>query len=312
MSQQSAIVDKLLTNVSRGLFNEKSQFIVDSILPVISSAQSSGKIGSYGKENLRITNTIMGGKGGARRINSNTTSSDSFYILPHGLSDIVTKEDKKNYEKPFEALADSTEQLWEMLMLGKEKSLADSLGSTTVMSKNTTLTGTDQWSDYNNSDPLGVAKDAAASIHDNAGRVQNKAVVDWKTCNTLEYHPQILENLGFSRARAGLMKPAELAFAFDVDELLVGSVKYNSADLGQTDTLANVWGDNMIFMYSPKVAKRKDQALGFQIVPTKDAFGVYKSALSNPPLATEIVHTMDYDIVLTDVNCAYLVYDCLA
>ena len=288
MSQVAAIVDKLLTNVSRGLFNEKSQFIVDRILPVIPSAQSSGKIGSYGKENLRVVNDIMGGKGGARRINSNTTSSSSYYIEPHGLSDIVTKQDKANYEKPFEALADSTEQLWEMLMLAKEKSLADSLGSTSVMSKNTTLTGTDQWSDYTNSSPLEVAKDAHASIHDNAGRVPNKAVVDWKTVNTLKYHPQILENLGFTRQRAGMMKPSELAFAFDVEELLVGSVKYVSTDLGQTDTLANIWGDNMIYLYAPKAAKRKDQSLGFQIVPTVGGYGVYKSKLSKQIKKTKI------------------------
>lgn len=312
MAQTSAIIDKLLTNVSRGLFQADADFISESVLPSLSVAQDTGKIGSYGKSHLRVVNSLMGGRGMAPRIHTDATSSDSYVIEDHGLEDIITRSDYRNVEKPFDAESDSVKFLQSMLWLGKEKALADALFSTTNMTKNTTLTGTDQLSDYVNSDPLEVFKDARASVYTYGGRVANSCIMSWKVAETLRYHPQILENLGFNRVRAGQMSVDELARALSVDNLYIGKAVYNTTAQGQTDTLGAVWGNHILFYYAPKNPTLRDQSLGFLINPIGGNRKVYKYAVNNPPEANAILVTDSYDTVITDINCGYLIYNAIA
>jgi len=314
MGQSHAINDKLLAGFSRGLFQDESRFINKRIFPEVKSKNLTGKLGSYGKESLRIVNSVMGGRGKARQIHVETTSSDTFIIENHGLSDIITKEDYANYDLPFDIESIRTRQLKTMLMLAREKAMADIINSTSIMTKNTTLSGESQWSDYTNSDPIGDIQTAQASIYDNGGEnpAECIAIMGWHVKNKLRYHPQILENLGFSRARAGLMSNAELASALDVSEVLVGTAMYNSSDLGQTDSLSPVWGKHFVLAYSPKVASLEENYLGVTVVPASNAEIVQKTPKSNPPMSKELVHTMDYDMVLTDANLGYLAKDVVA
>ncbi|MCK5017207.1 MAG: hypothetical protein KAS32_09050 [Candidatus Peribacteraceae bacterium] len=311
MALLGATIDKLLTNVSRGLFHKESDFIAEKIFPILQVVQQSGKIGNYDQDHLRIVNTVMGGRGETPRIEVSTTSSDTYYVEKHGLSLVLAEEDFVNYDKPFDAREDGMLFLMNRILLGKEKAVADAFGDTAILTNNTTLTGTDQWSDYTNSDPLGDVKTARLAVKAACGKVPKFGQISWEVVETLRYHPAILENLGFTRNRSGQLSVAELARAFDLDQLYVGSVDYNSTNLGQTDSLANVWGDNFVLYHKPLRATKREQSLGF-LVHRKDNRKVYRNSMINPP-ESEIIQVIDnYDFVVTDVNCAYLIKDVLA
>ena len=307
MSQVVAINDKLLTNVSLGLFQADMDYISESVLPTLKVAQNTGKIGSYGKSHLRILNSVMGGKGMAPRIHTSALSSSSYLIESHGLEDVITKDDYRNFEAPFDAESDSVKFLMSLIWLGKEKALADSLMSTSVITNYTTLSGTNQFSDYNNSSPLDKFKTARTTVRANSGKVPNSVVMDWKVFETLRYHPEILENLGFTKQRAGQMSASEMASAMDVQNLFVGKAVYNSSVEGQSDSLAAIWGTGILFYYAPSAPTLRDQSLGFLIESTSGARKVYKYSVNNPPEANAIIVQNDYDQLVTDVNCAYLI-----
>ncbi|NDG31136.1 hypothetical protein EB118_13840, partial [bacterium] len=65
MAQTKAIVDKLLTNVSNGIF--PTGYIADKVLPQLSVKQKSGLIGAYGNNHLRLNDDLIGGRAEARR-----------------------------------------------------------------------------------------------------------------------------------------------------------------------------------------------------------------------------------------------------
>ena len=310
MKRINPLVPKLLTNVSRGLFQDPSRYISESVLTNIPVKQTSGKIGSYGKSHLRIVNSFTGGRAKTARIHVDTPSSDTYLIEKHALADLLTEESFDNYEKPFDARKDAMMFIMSMIWLGKEKALADALGSTGVMSTNTTLSGTSQWSDYNNSTPLTDIKTGRIAVKDGCGFFPNACILSDVVAEHLSYHPQVLENLGFAQNRAGTLSMEDLKKALKVKYLYIGSAVYNSAQQGQTDTIANVWGKNCILYYRAEDTMRT-QSLGYYL-SRKGQRRVFVDPEKDPP-ESELIQVVDeYDFLFTDYNCGYLIKDATA
>lgn len=305
MSQNTALVNKLLTNVLQGYI--PTGFVSEMILPKLQSKQSSGKIGKRGLAHLRIENSVMGGKGGARRIEVRQYLSDSYSIEPHGLEDVVTPEEYANVELPFNLDSDTAKLLQLALMLGKEKGLADTLRSTSILTQNTTLSGTTQWSDYTNSDPVFDANRAKTTIRNAAGVVPDTMIADWNVLETLRYHPKLVRSLGYADNRAGQLSNDDLAKALNVRKVISADCMYNSAKEGQTEALASIWGTDVIFAACPDSAAIDQKSLGYLVqLAGESPRQVFKQPIVNPPNAQSIIVKDSYDMVITDVKCAYL------
>lgn len=311
MAQLKAIVDKLLTNVSQMYIPEG--YISEMVLPVVESKQKTGKLGKYGKDHLRIEHSLAGGRGQYRRVEPIVRSSDSYSIESHGLEGMVTEDDYANVEQPFDAENDEVTGLSSLIWLNKEYALASTLTSTAIVTQNTTLVGTQQFSDYSNSDPIGVFKTARLAVYNGCGLPPNCALMSWEVANTLAYSPQILDALGFAYNRAGQLSEAELAKAMGIEKLLIAKAKYNSAKEGQTDVLASVWSDDIVFFYAPQKAGKYQTSLGYRVALSgQTQKRVFKYAINNPPNATGILCDDSYDFVITNVAAGYLIKDTLA
>lgn len=311
MSQLVALQDKLLSNVATGLFPKSS--ICEKVLPIITAAETTGKIGKYGNQHLRIVQSVVGGKGKYRQVDSVTRSTTGYDIEGHGLSDIVTKEDYRNVLAPFKAEEDVVMALQTILWLEKEKALADSLGSTSVLTQNTTLAGSSQWNNHVSSSPLNDIITAHAAVYDGCGEEANTAIMSKEVWDYLSYHPQFLDALGFKHNRPGGLSEAELAKVLKVEKLLIGKMKYNSAKEGQSDVLTSVWGKNFVLAVCPDKAAIGQISLGYHVqYEGEQPRKVYKQSLFNPPGATEVLVEDSYDQLLVQVAAAYLIKDAVA
>lgn len=314
-TQMSAVQDQLLTKSLLGYWPKK--WISELILPTVTHSQYSGKLGKFTKQHLRIVSTIGGGKGKYRYVDSIAVDSDSFDIESHGLVDIVTKRDYKNYNSPFRPEDNKAKALQTMIFLAKEKGLADQLSNTAVITQNTTLSlAEDKYGDYLNSTPVQDFSTARNAVYDGCGEDPNTAIMNKKVWEKLRYHPQLLESLGFKENRPGGLKESELASILEVDKLLIGSAKYNSAKEGQTAVLSDVWGNHIIFAVCPEKASVEDGggqvALGYTVrLDGEDPRKVYKTPVSNPPGSNEILVEDEYDQLIVDVGAAYLIKDAI-
>lgn len=312
MAQTTAVLDKLLSDVSNAYIPEG--YVSELVFPSFSVKNRTGVLGAYGTSHLRIVNSRMAGRAEARRFESIVRDvSNTYLIEKHGLEGVVTEDDYDNVYEPFDAEQDEVVGLSTSLWLEKEKSLADSLGSTSVMTLNTTLSGTDQLDDYANSDPLDVFKTAQDAILGGCGLMPNRAVMSQEVFNALKYHPSILGTLGFAANRAGTLTIQEVAMALGVERLFVGNVAYESAKLGQTSSLAQVWGKNIILYYAPESAGKYQKTLGYRMqLEGRGPRRVYKYDLNNPPGSKGIIVQDDYSFELVDVNCGYLIKDAIS
>lgn len=311
MSLLKAQIDQLLTNVSSKYIPEG--FISEQFMPMIQSAQYSGLLGKYGNNHLRIFNSLKGGESKYKRVETRQATTSRFQIEGHGLEGVVSKEDYKNYSKPFDAEKDETEGLTTSLYIEKEKMLADTVTDTAIITQNTTLAGTSQFSDYANSNPLDIFKTARKTIRDACGKTPDTAAFDWGVFDVLRYHPQILDALGFKYDRPGGLGIEELAKALGLRRLLIADVVYNSAKEGQADALAPVWGKHIVFAVAPEKAAQYQVSFGYRIqLEGSQPRKVYKEAQFNPPGSTAILVEDEYDMFTSNVNAAYLIKNAIA
>lgn len=311
MSQMKAQVDKLLTGVASGYKPE--QFLAEQVLPEIQSKQYTGLLGKYGTAHLRIENSIKGGRGKYRRVETRAYSTQSFAIEGHGLEGFVSKEDYANVEDPFKAEEDESMGLVTALWLEKEKMLADTLTSSSIITQYTTLSGTSQFSDRNNSDPLSVFATAMGVVLAATGFMPDTGIMDLLVWNQLRFHPQLLDALGFKEARPGGLSQDEVARALGLKRVLFANARYESAKEGQTSSLAAVWGKHIVLGVFPQKAAIMQTSVGYLIRPTGGSpRKVYKQSNFNPPGSTAILVEDEYDMLISNAAAAYLIKDAVA
>jgi hypothetical protein len=311
MSQIKAQVDKLLTNVS--LQVSSKGLVADELLPKLVVDQYTGLIGKYGDEHLRKEDDLGGGRHEFRRVDPvDYSASISYSIEDHGLEDVVTKRDLKNIEDPFDAEKDKVTGLTQKVQINKEFALATIMTNTGVLTKNVTLAGTSQFNDYANSRPLTVFKNAHASHITELGMMANKCVMPLQVYNTLRYHPEILEKLGFTQARAGLLSAEELARALDVEKLFIAEGLYNSAKKGQTSVRAPIWNKDIVFFYAPNTAVKEEASFGFKLnMRGEESRQVKKYWIDNPG-ATAIIVEESYSFKVVMPEAGYLIKNAIA
>ena len=314
ISQNKAVVSKLLTNVSNGLFPAAEDFIAEKILPAVYVAQTTGLVGKYGNDHLRIVNTAHAGKGNYQQLETVVTSSDSYSINDHGLYDVITENDMRNFEAPFDAEVDTTNALTLAQALAKEYGLSASLRNTAIITQNTTLSGTAQYNNISSTDskPLENKLVADDAILTATGRRPNTLIASEAVISKLLFHGELMDNLGFKYNRTGGMKLEELKAALQIDNILIGKAMYNSAKEGQADVLANVWGKDMIYAYIAAPALRQ-KTLGFEFRKSgTQPRQVYTYNPVMPVNSRGVIVTDNYDQHILNANCAYLIKDAIA
>ena len=289
------------------------EFICEQAFPYVGVAMSTGRLAKYGTSHLRIENTLKAGRGEYRRVESIVRSNTAYLIQGHGLEGLVTEDDYRNVQEPYDAERDEVLGITTIIWLEKEQVLSNAITSTAVITQNITLTGQSQLSDYDNSDPLAQFKTARATVKSGCGLPPNAVLMSWEVKNTLKFHPQLLDYLGFKYNRAGGLQDDELAKALDVQKVLIGSASYETAKEGQTSSLGAIWPKSILFAVLPDKAAPYQVSLGYRLgYKNKAPRQVYKWPKHNPPNATSILVEDSYEFLISNAAAGYLIADAVA
>lgn len=108
-----------------------------------------------------------------------------------------------------------------------------------------TLSGTGQWSDYANSDPLPVLLNA----FDSMVMRPNNMVMGRAVATKLRSHPKICLAIFGNNTTAGIVPLRALADLLELDNIYVGDAWVNTAAPGQAATLGRAWGKHCVAYY---------------------------------------------------------------
>lgn len=249
----------VLSGISRKYTNDV--MIADQVLPVLPVKKESDFYYTYTR-NWRLPQSKRALGAEANEVDWNV-STDTYACEEYALKDFIPDRLRANADKPLNMDVDTTENLVELIQLGREKRVADIVfAGATYGTQTSALTGVNRWNNYAGSDPIGDVRTAKATVHASSGKLPNTMVIGYQAYLKLLDHPDILERIKY--VMKGKVTADLLASLFEVDKLLVGRALYDSSQEGGTESLGYIWGKNVALVYAQPSPGIKKVSFGYQ------------------------------------------------
>ena len=297
-------IDQALTEVSVAYRN--TQYVADSVFPVVPVSKQSNKYFIYSKDNFRTLDDARRPGARANEIEW-TLSTDTYYCEGHALAQAIPDELRANADQAIDVDVDTTEVLTDLVYLQREILVASKATDSGVITQSATLSGNSQWSDYTNSDPITAIEDQKATILKQIGHLPNSILVSYPVFKTLRNHPKIIDRFKYSQV--AVVQPDHLKSVFNVDNFYIGSAIKNLAKEGASDNLDYIWGKNALLFYRPPAPGRRTVSLGYQFSLAFGANngGFFVKRYRDEARTADVVEVQLYfDAKVVAANAAYL------
>ncbi len=292
-------VDKLLSNVSFAYHNEG--FVGESLFPIVKVQKDSDKYTLYGKERFRRNATKVADKTPTKKIDW-TVTFPSYECEDYGLHDLISDKEKRNADKPLNLRIDTTEVVTDMLALDREARVLEIVFSTSIITNNTTLTGTDQWSNSVDSDPIGNIVTGRSTIKKAIGKKPNTLCVTEDVWDVLREHPQLLERIKYSMK--GILTEDLVAQILGLERVIVAGGLEEQSTEGQSSSLDYLQTKKALLCFVEKNAGLKKITLGKTFMSQKP---VVRSWRENK-LRSEVIEVIETtDEKLVAAGAGYLI-----
>jgi hypothetical protein len=302
-------VDPMLTNVA--IAYENDAYIADQIFPAFKVAKQSGKHFVYNQARFRVNDSLRGTGSPSNEVTLSLTVGSAYFADDHALSMNVSDEDVDNAITPTDPFVDATEFLMDQHMVSREVELAAMLADTGTMTQNTTLSGTSQWSDFNNSDPIANIETAKQTIHASIHKMPNTLILGKQVYDKLKHHPAVLERIKYSQK--GIITADLLASLFEVERVLIGGAGKTTSAEGQTETTGYIWGKHAILAYVAPSVKPKILTLGLTYTWKTMKTERLRSSVEEDKKVTKVrIGDWYYDQKLVSALAGYLVKNAVA
>jgi hypothetical protein len=255
-------IDQVLTQISVGWPN--NGLVGENLFPTVTVMKQSDKYYIFGREGWLVENDVRAPGTEANEIPGLQVSLDTYYAQEHSLQIPVTDEERWNADSPLSPDRDGAELVTSKVWLGREKAMKD-LATTAAnyASTNTvTLSGTSQFNDYVNSDPISVLRTGKAAVHSRIFTEPNTSVIPYQVMTVLEDHPDFIERIKYSER--GIVSADLIAAVVGIGKIIIPGVGINSAHTGATPTLGYLWGKDVIMAWVPPRPGLKIPSFGYE------------------------------------------------
>ncbi|MBX3545584.1 capsid protein [Chelatococcus sp.] len=262
--------DPVLTGIAIGYRNRAQSLIADDVLPRVPVGSEKFAWTKYPlAEGFTLPDSLVGRRGRVNRVEFTGTEVDDS-TDDHGFESEIPNSDIDEARKQREAglslydpEAHAAEGLADLLLLAREVRVAQLVqaSSSYSASRRLVLSGTDRFSDYENSDPIAVIK---AALEGTLIYRPNTLVMGQSVWSKLSSHPHLVNAVRGNVTSQGIITREEFARLFEIQRLLVGESFVNLAHKGQDPNLARVWGKSIQALYiDPNARPQRGVTFGF-------------------------------------------------
>src|SRR5437762_4912330 len=189
-------LDQPLTNVSLGYQN--ADFYAERLLPLLPVQKQSGRYWVFGKEKFQRYETIRRAGDEARQIAAWSLSNNPYFCDDHALKDSIADEERANSDGTDLEIS-TTENLTNAILLDLEIRAFNLVMGASSPVPNTTLSGTSQWSDYVNSDPISAVEAQKTTIKKATAKTPNTLALSYPVFAALRQHPKIIDRFKYTQ-----------------------------------------------------------------------------------------------------------------
>ena len=239
-------MSKYITYSRLVLGYQPKNFISDIIFPVLTVSGSPIKIRTFGKEMFRrfftrraeLANSNISGIGKGDYVYATLDPRDSVKQIDKEHTPTVDLEDSKG-RLPITA----KHAVW----FDREIENADRLSDTNnyPTGNKITMTGTDQFNDYENSQPIQVVDDAMYAVSQKIGNTPNTMIIPEDVFKVIKWHPDLaIVTSNSSQVQAATI--AQLQEKFSIDQVVIArGLKLNE----DTDQFEYIYSKVIIMAY---------------------------------------------------------------
>lgn len=244
-------IDPKMTAIAIAYRNPDIALIADNVLPRTPTAQEFKWMLFEKSQGFTVPDSQVGRKSMPNEVDfGGQEITDK--VVNHGFDDIVPNEDIQADNQGVDPLGLATGFLTGLVNLAREIRASNLVfnAATYPAGNKSTLSGTSQWSDQTNSNPIVAISDALDSviIRPNIG------ILGRATWTKLRQHPKLVQAVFGTSQSAGLITRQQFADLFELQELFIGEGFVNTAKKGQTPSIQRVWGKHASFIYRDRAA----------------------------------------------------------
>lgn len=257
-------IDPVLTGIAIGYRNQAQTLIADLVLPRQEVAAEEFKWNSFPmNESFTVPDTRVGR---TSRVNTVTFSckEETDSVEDYGLdspipnSDIKTAADMRREKRSlYDPEKHAAMSLTDLILLDREVRVAGLVQNKDKYnpSARVTLSPTDQFNDYDNSDPLEIIHEAKRK---SLIYRPNTAVMGDSVWAKLKRHPVLVNAVRGNLTNKGIISIQEFADLMEIKNVYIGESQVNTARKGQAANLQYCWGNSLELLYIDPLSRTDD------------------------------------------------------
>ena len=267
-------LDQPLTNIS--IRYQNFDFMAEKFYPPVPVKFQTGRVPRYWFEQFRPYEDIRQQGGESYEIAPWSLDMPPYFCVDHSLKDNITDEMRANNALGGDLEVNTVENLTQSVLLNLERFAFNKMMGAGSPVYSTTLSGTSQWSDYTNSDPVVAVENARVQITQTVATQPNTFAVSFPVYTYLRQHPLIIDRFKYTELPSGYPSMNQLASVFGVKNFWVMQALYDSANEGVSTapnaainpanyntSLEFIWGNNAVLAYIPDGPEKLQVALGY-------------------------------------------------
>lgn len=229
--------------------------IADQIAPIIPVEKQSDAYTIYSIAEAYQIEEDKRAPGKEAQIITRSISSDTFFCDNYALKDDIFYEDIENADAGIllTKRAQRARYIKKKLMLNWEYRLALQVTSTSNVGSSSAVGS--NWSDSTdgNSDPIGDIQTAKDNIYYSTGYDPNRIIFSRRAWRYFTNHANVITRLyGHQTSNKGrIVTAGQAADMLEIPHVYIGSALRNSVQEGQTASMTDIWGTDVLVYYAP-------------------------------------------------------------
>ncbi|MDO6747207.1 hypothetical protein [Gilvimarinus sp. 1_MG-2023] len=250
--------DQIRTAIAIAYTN--AEYIADLALPRVQVGAREYKYTVFNKKDRFTANDASVGRKG--KVNEVEMGADeaSGMIRDYGLEDPIPQSDiDAAANTDYDPLSDSTEWLTDQIMLGREIRVANIVHAKANYENKDTISGSDQWT-HADSDPIEQITDALESCIVRP----NTMTLSGASALALRRNAAVVKAFNGTLGDSGLVPLSFLRELLELERILIGRAKHNTANKGQDMSLADIWKNHCALTYlNPQARPNRGLTFGW-------------------------------------------------